>query len=139
MDRKVKLKIHDKIRNSGRMDKEYVIEQVITYADRPDMQRLERQYYGAIADRIISSFKDENGVRDCFAIKDNQNKTKYIDISKPTLLTKSEIETVRNKQMKLKKSKEEIILKVSLASKVLEGQIDLKDYEKTLKSQLKAK
>lgn len=87
MDRKVRLKIHDNIRNSGRLDKEYVIEQVMVYADKPDMQKLERQYYGAVADRIIASFKDENGIRDCFAIKDNQNKTKYIDISKPTLLT----------------------------------------------------
>lgn len=138
MDRKVKLKIHDKIRNSGRMDKEYVISQVVIYADKPDIQKLERQYYGAIADRIISSFKDENGVRDCFAIKDNQNKTKYIDISKPTLLTKSEIEAVRNKQMKLKKNKEEIILKASLASKVLDGQIKMEEYEKTLKRELKS-
>lgn len=138
MDRKVKLRIHDEIRNSGRMDKEYVMEQVMLYADRPDVQKLERQYYGAIADRIIASFKDENGIRDCFAIKDNQNKTKYIDISKPTLLTKSEIEAVRDKQIKLKKNKEEIILKANLAHKVLEGQIALQDYEMTLKSQLKA-
>lgn len=137
MDRKVKLKIHDEIRNSGRMDKEYVISQVMLYADKPDTQKLERQYYGAIADRIIASFKDENGIRDCFAIKDNQNKTKYIDISKPTLLTKGEIETVRDKQMKLKKNKEEIILKASLASKVLDGQIRMEEYEKTLKKELK--
>lgn len=139
MDRKVKLKIHDEIRNSGRMDKDYVISQVKIYADKPDAQKLERQYYGAIADRIISSFKDENGIRDCFAIKDKQNKTKYIDISKPTLLTKSEIELVRNKQIKLKKNKEEIILKTSLASKVLDGQIRMEEYEKTLKRKLKSK
>lgn len=98
MDRKVRLKIHDNIRNSGRLDKEYVIEQVMIYADKPDMQKLERQYYGAVADRIIASFKDENGIRDCFAIKDNQNKTKYIDISKPMLLTREEIDAVKIKQ-----------------------------------------
>lgn len=136
MDRKVRLKIHDNIRNSGRLDKEYVIEQVKIYADKPDMNKLERQYYGAAADRIIASFKDENGIRDCFAIKDNQNKTKYIDISKPTLLTRDEIDAVKAKQTKLKKNKEEIILKASLASKVLEGQIRLEDYEKTLKKSL---
>ena len=136
MDRKVRLKIHDNIRNSGRLDKEYVIEQVMVYAEKPDIQKLERQYYGSVADRIIASFKDENGIRDCFAIKDNQNKTKYIDISKPTLLTRDEIDAVKAKQTKLKKNKEEIILKASLASKVLEGQIRLEDYEKTLKKSL---
>lgn len=105
MDRKVKLRIHEEIRKSGKMDKEYVMKQVKTYAEKPDLEKLERQYYGSIADRIIASFKDENGIRDCFAIKDNENKTKYIDISKPTLLTKSEIEAVRDKQIKLKKIK----------------------------------
>lgn len=136
MDRKVKIKIHEEIRKSGKMDKEYVMKQVKTYAEKPDLEKLERQYYGSIADRIIASFKDENGIRDCFAIKDNENKTKYIDISKPTLLTKSEIEAVRDKQMKLKKNKEEIILKANLAHKVLDGQIELKEYELTLKKQI---
>lgn len=136
MDRKIKLRIHEEIRKSGRMDKEYVMKQVKTYAEKPDIQKLERQYYGSIADRIIASFKDENGIRDCFAIKDNENKTKYIDISKPTLLTKSEIEAVRDKQIKLKKNKEEIILKANLAHKVLDGQIELKEYELTLKKQI---
>lgn len=136
MERKVKLRIHEEIRKSGRMDKEYVMKQVKIYADKPDVEKLERQYYGSIADRIIASFKDENGIRDCFAIKDNENKTKYIDISKPTLLTKSEIEAVRDKQIKLKKNKEEIILKANLAHKVLDGQIELKEYELTLKKQI---
>ena len=77
----------------------------MTYAEKPDRDKLERQYYGAVADRIIASFKDENGIRDCFAIKDSQNKTKYIDISKPTLLTREEIDAVRAKQTKLKKNK----------------------------------
>lgn len=136
MDRKVRLKIHDNIRSSGRMDKEYVIEQVKIYADKPDKDKLERQYYGAIADRIIASFKDENGIRDCFAIKDSQNKTKYIDISKPMLLTQDEIEAVRNKKIKQNKNNEGIILKTKLASKVLDGQIKLADYERTLKKTL---
>lgn len=133
MDRKVKLKIHDEIRSTGRMDKEYIVELVKKYDDIPDISKLTEREYKSRADRIISSFKDENGIRDCFAIKDSQNKTKYVDISKPTLLTKTEIETVIDKQIKLKKNKEEIILKVKLAHKVLEGQMDLKEYQETLK------
>lgn len=137
MDNKVRIKIYDQIKNSGRMEKDYVVNLIKQLDDRPDVNKLIEQYYKSKADRIISSFKDENGIRDCFAIKDNQNKTKYIDISKPTLLLKSEIEAVRDKQIKLKKNKEEIILKTNLARKVLEGQIKLQDYEKTLKNQLK--
>lgn len=137
MDSRVRIRIHDEIKNSGRMDKDYVVGLIKQLDDRPDVNKLIEQYYKSKADRIISSFKDENGIRDCFAVKDNQNKTKYIDISKPTLLSKSEIEAVRDKQIKLKKNKEEIILKANLARKVLEGQIRLQDYEKTLKNELK--
>ncbi|MBO5004334.1 MAG: hypothetical protein J6D03_03605 [Clostridia bacterium] len=137
MDRKVRDRIHEEMRKNGNLSKEYVVQLVKIYDEKPDNERLVEQYYKSKADRVISSFKDENGIRDCFAIKDSQNRTKYIDISKPTLLTKSEIESVRDKQIKLKKNKEEIILKVNLAHQVLEGQIQIQEYENALKSQLK--
>lgn len=137
MDRKVRERIHEEMRKNGNLSKEYVVQLVKIYDEKPNSDKLVEQYYKSKADRIISSFKDENGIRDCFAIKDNQNKTKYIDISKPILLTKSEIESVRDKQIKLKKNKEEIILKVNLAHQVLEGQIQIQEYENALKSQLK--
>ncbi len=138
MDRKVTLKIHDEIRSSGNLDKDYVVELVKALDERPDVQRLVEQHYKSKADRIISSFKDENGIRDCFAIRDSQNKTKYIDISKPNLLTKSEIEELEEKQKKLKKKKEEVLVKVRMACMVKEGHIKLEDYEKTLRKELKA-
>ena len=137
MENKVKMRIHDEIRKSGKMNKDYIVGLVKELDEKPDVTKLIEQHYKSKADRIIASFKDENGIRDCFAVKDNQNKTKYVDISKPMLLTKSEIEAVRDKQIKLKKNKEEIILKANLAHKVLDGQIALQDYEITLKAQLK--
>ena len=139
MDRKVTLKIHDEIRNSGNLNKEYVVELVKQLDERPDINKLVEQHYKSKADRIISSFKDENGIRDCFAIRDSQNKTKYIDISKPNLLTKNEIEEVKTKQEKLKKKKEEVLLKVNMAYRVKNGQIRIEDYEKTLKKALQEK
>lgn len=138
MDRKVTLRIHDEIRNSGNLNKEYVVDLVKELDEKPDVQKLIEQHYKSKADRIISSFKDENGIRDCFAIRDSQNNTKYIDISKPDLLTKSEIEEVEEKQKKLKKKKEEILLKVSMACMVKTGQIKMEDYEKILRKQLQA-
>ena len=136
MDRKVTLKIHDEIRNSGNLDKEYVVELIKKLDDVPDVQRLIEQHYKSKADRIVSSFKDENGLRDCFAIRDSQNRTKYIDISRPDLLTKSEIEEVEAKQKKLKKKKEEVLLKVRMACQVKDGQIKMEEYERTLRKQL---
>lgn len=136
MDRKVTLRIHDEIKNSGNLDKEYVVGLVKKLDDKPDVQKLVEQHYKSKADKIISSFKDKNGIRDCFAIRDSQNKTKYIDISKPNLLSKSDIEEVMIKQAKLKKKKEEVLLKVNMAAQVKNGQIKLEDYEKTLKREL---
>lgn len=138
MDRKVTLKIHDEIRNSGNLDKDYVVELVKALDDRPDIEKLVEQHYKSKADRIISSFKDQNGIRDCFAIRDSQNKTKYIDISKPNLLTKSQIEEVQAKQEKLKRKKEEVLLKVNMAVQVKNGQVKMEDYERVLRKELKA-
>ncbi len=138
MDRKVTLKIHDEIKNSGNLDKDYVVELVKALDDRPDIDKLVEQHYKSKADRIISSFKDQNGIRDCFAIRDSSNNTKYIDISRPDLLTKSQIEEVQTKQEKLKRKKEEVLLKVNMAVQVKNGQVKLEDYEKTLRKELKA-
>ena len=136
MDRKVRQKIHDEMKRTGRQDKEYVVGLIKALDERPDISKLIEQNYKAKADRIIASFKDENGIRDCFAIKNNENKTVYVDISKPELLTISEIEEVERKQSNLKKSKEEVIKKLRVSKKVLVGQIQIEEYDKVLKEEL---
>ncbi len=136
MDRKVRNKIFEEIKSNGKLEKDYIVQLIKIYDDRPDVNKLIEQSYKSKADRIIASFKDENGIRDCFAIKDSHNKTKYIDISKPNLLTKSDIDIVRDKQIKLRKKKEEIIKKVAISQKVITGQIQLEDYNRALKEEL---
>lgn len=136
MDRKIRDKIFNEIKEKGKLEKSYVVELIKTYDERPDVNKLIEQYYKSKADRIMSSFKDEHGIRDCFAIKDNQNKTKYIDLSKPNLLTLSEVATVKNKQRNEKIKKDEIIKKASVSEKVIAGQIKIDDYEMMLKIEL---
>ena len=136
MDRKIRDKIFNEIKEKGKLEKSYVVELIKTYDERPDVNKLIEQYYKSKADRIMSSFKDEHGIRDCFAIKDNQNKTKYIDLSKPNLLTLSEVATVKNKQRNEKIKKDEIIKKASVSERVIAGQIKIDDYEMMLKIEL---
>ncbi len=136
MDRKVRNKIFEEIKLSGKLGKDYVVDLIKIYDERPDVNKLIEQSYKAKADRIIASFKDENGIRDCFAIKDSQNKTKYVDISKPNLLAKSDIDMVRDKTIKQRKKKEEIIKKVAVSQKVIMGQIQIEDYDRALKEEL---
>lgn len=139
MDRKVRERIHEEMRKTGNLSKEYVVELMKIYDEKPNIDKLVEQYYKSKADRIISSFKDENGIRDCFAVKDSQNRTKYIDISNPELLSKTDIETVRDKQIKLKNNKEEIIEKINLAHKVIDCQLKIEEYEKIINKYSKAK
>ena len=136
MDRKVREKIHSEMKRTGRQDKEYVVELIKSLDERPDVSKLIEQNYKAKADRIISSFKDENGIRDCFAIRNTENKTIYVDISKPEFLTMSEIEEIERKQTNQRKSKEEVIRKVRISKRVIKGQIQIKDYGKALKKEL---
>lgn len=136
MDRRVRQKIYDEMKRTGRQDKEYVVELIKALDERPDVSKLIEQNYKSKADRIMASFKDENGIRDCFAIKNNENKTIYVDISKPELLTISEIEEIERKQNNQKKSKEEVIKKVRVSKKVLVGQIRIEEYDKELKEEL---
>lgn len=137
MDRKVRDRIFEEIKSNGKLDKDYVVGLVKTYDERPDVNKLIEQYYKSKADRIVSSFKNENGVRDCFAIKDSQNKTNYIDLSKPEKLTLKEIEIIRARQENAKHKKEEIIKKADVSRDVIIGQVKIEDYEKTLKRKLK--
>lgn len=137
MNRKVRNKILEEMKQYGSLDKEYVVQLIKTYDEKPDVSRLIEQHYKAKADRLISSFKDENKIRDCFAIKTAKNKTKYIDLSKAHLLSVKEIELVRIKQENAKRNKEEIIKKANISKKVLTGQIRIEDYQKALKQELR--
>lgn len=136
MDRKVRDRIFKEIKDNGKLDKDYVVVLIKTYDDRPDVNKLIEQHYKSKADRIIASFKDENGIRDCFAIKDSQNKTKYIDLSKPNKLNLQEIEIVKSKQENAKHKKEEIIKKANISKSVIVGQIQIEDYNKVLRAEL---
>lgn len=136
MDRKVRDRIFDEIKSNGRLEKDYVVELIKIYDDKPDPERLIEQHYKSKADRVMSSFKDENGIRDCFAIKTPNNKTKYIDLSKPNLLTLTEVEIVRNKQKNAKIKKDEIIKKTNVSERVIVGQIKMEEYDNALKKEL---
>ncbi len=136
MERKVRDRIKEEMERTGRRDKDYVVDLIKALDEVPDINKLIEQSYKAKADRIIASFKDENGLRDCFAIKDNEANTIYVNIAKPELLKSREIEQVRLKQLKMKKKKEETLKKAEISKKVLTGQIKMEDYQKELKKEL---
>lgn len=131
MHGKVKEKIFCEISKKGDLQKEYVIDLLKEYDDRPEITKLIEQYYSNKANRIMSSFKDEYGVRECFAIKQNNDLTKYISVSNSnSLVDIAKVEQQLNKKQRgLGKS----LKKAKARKQVLEGQITIDEYTKQIK------
>lgn len=72
MDIKIKETIYEEIHNKGEIEQAHVVELLKIYDDKPNVNKLVESYYKSKANRIISSFKDDNHVRDCFAVKERK-------------------------------------------------------------------
>jgi len=82
MNKKVRQAILDIMVETPNISKEEVIELIRKYDDAPDVQNLIDKEYKTKAGRIMSTFKDEKGVRDVFAIKNNADLSEYVDITR---------------------------------------------------------
>ncbi len=127
LDKRVKATIFRMISDSGKLEQDYVVELLEQLDEKPSYDKLRKSYFKAKANRIIASFKDENNIRDCFAVRENQ-KTTYINIS-----TTEEIPLVKNVEKKLNNQvigTNKSLKKTIRRRAVLEGQIAIKEVEK---------
>lgn len=126
MDRKVKETIYNEIHNKGEIKQDHIIGLLKAYDEAPNTNKLVEQYYKAKANRIISSFKDDNHVRDCFAVKEGK-KTIYVNIS-----TTNKVYYVKDITGTLKKQidgRKKSMQKARKRVEILEGQIKLDDIQ----------
>lgn len=126
MDRKVKETIYNEIHNKGEISQEHIIGLLKVYDDKPDINKLVDSHYKSKANRIISSFKDDNHVRDCFAVKEGKQ-TIYVNIA-----TTNKIYYVKDITGSLKKQidgRRKSMQKARNRIEVLEGQVafDMED------------
>lgn len=124
MDRKVKETIYKEIHDNGEIEQEHVVGLLKQYDDIPDTNKLVEQYYKAKANRVISSFKDDNHIRECFAVKEDK-KTIYVNIA-----TTNKIYYVKDITGSLKKQidgRKKSMQKANKRVKILEGQINVED------------
>lgn len=124
MDRRVKEAIFNEIRNSGKLEQEYVVKLMDLYCEKIDESKVLNQYKKARANRLIASFKDENGIRDCFTVKDGPIVT-YVNISttKELPLIKDVIGTLDKHLKGTNKSLQKAIKR----RQVLEGQLSIEE------------
>lgn len=87
MDIKIKETIYKEIHNKGEIEQAHIVELLKIYDDKPNVNKLVESYYKSKANRIISSFKDDNHVRDCFAVKERKENhiCKYINYKQSIL------------------------------------------------------
>ena len=124
MDRKVKQTIYDEIHNKGEISQEHIVGLLKIYDDKPDVNKLIESHYKSKANRIISTFKDDNHVRDCFAVREGKD-TLYVNIS-----TTDKVYYVRDITGSLKKQidgRKKSMQKARKRVKILEGQIGIKE------------
>lgn len=122
MDRKVKEAIYDEIHNKGEISQEHIIDLLKVYDDKPDVNKLVESHYKSKANRIISSFKDDNHVRDCFAVKEGK-KTIYVNIE-----TTNKVYYVKDITGSLKKQidgRKKSMQKAKKRAEILEGQMNI--------------
>lgn len=129
MDRKVKETIYNEIHNNGEISQEHIVGLLKVYDDKPDINRLVESHYKSKANRIISSFKDDNHVRDCFAVKEG-NKTIYVNIA-----TTNKVYYVKDITGSLKKQidgRRKSMQKARNRIEVLEGQVEFETTNNTI-------
>ena len=126
MDRRIKERIFREISNSGKLEQDYVVELMDTYCEKVDETKVVNQYKKARANRLIASFKDEKGIRECFSVKEGPVTT-YVNIStsKELPLINDVIGTLDKHLKGTNKSLNKAIKR----KQVLEGQMSIRELE----------
>ena len=82
MNRKIREAILDIMAETPNISKEEVIELIKSYEGSIDIKKLVEKEYKAKASRLMTTFRDERGVRDIFSIKDDEDLSTYINIAR---------------------------------------------------------
>lgn len=120
MDKKLKHSIMDILQNEGNLEQDFVIDLIKKYAPLLDIESLKEKEYKKMANQIISSLKDETGVRDVFVIKDDYETTEYINVSRSKEV--DDLKKVKNRLRKNVEGNQKSLDKVERRLYLLENQ-----------------
>lgn len=125
MDLKIKEKIITIMQDESNIEQEFVIELLKEYAPSLDVENLKEREYKQMANRVISSFKDETGIRDMFVIKNDEDMTEYLNVSKSKEI--DDLKKVRYRLDRNIKGNQKSLDKVNRRLFLLENQISIAD------------
>ncbi len=81
MNRQIREAIINAIKEEQAVTVDEVVEIVKTYEEMPDVKNLVEQHYKKVARRLLSTIKDDYGVRDFFAAETAAGERLYVNIA----------------------------------------------------------
>lgn len=122
IDNKIKEKINSVMENKPNINMDELIKIVELYAPKPDAQKLINQEYRRIAQRLMASYRDESGIRDCFSVK-SEGSRKYVNVSRTT--NKADLQKVRSQLSKRYRGLNKSLRKIDAREQLINGQLEI--------------
>jgi len=127
LDKRIKERINSIMEDKPHITIDELMALVKEYAPMPDTEKLINQEYRRMAQRLMASYKDDKGVRDCFSVKADTG-NEYVNVSRTT--DKADLQRVRYQLFKRYRGLNKSLRKVDTREQILNGQISMEDIRK---------
>jgi len=127
LDKRIKERISSIMEERPHITMDELMALVKEYAPMPDTEKLINQEYRRMAQRLMASYKDDKGVRDCFSVKADAG-NEYVNVSRTT--DKADLQRVRYQLSKRYRGLNKSLRKVDTREQILNGQISMEDIKK---------
>ena len=127
LDKRIKERINSIMDDRPHITMDELMMLVKEYAPIPATEKLINQEYRRMAQRLMASYKDEKGVRDCFSVKADTG-NEYVNVSRTT--DKADLQRVRYQLSKRYRGLNKSLRKVDTREQILNGQISMEDIRK---------
>lgn len=124
LDKRIKEKINEIMENRPNITVDELMEIVKQYAPKPDTDKLIQQEYRRMTQRLMASYRDEKGVRECFSVKSDTGNL-YVNISNTK--DKEDLKKVRQQLSKKYRGLNNSLRKIDIREQILDGQITMEE------------
>ncbi len=134
MDKKIKEAIWNIMNEESNLEQDFVIELLKQYAPKLETQSLIEKEYKKMANQLISSFKDDKGIRDVFVINNDFDLTAYVNVSRTKVV--DDLKKVKNRLRKNVEGNQKSLLKVESRLYLLENQMTISEVAVTTNAKI---
>ncbi|HCX62539.1 MAG TPA: hypothetical protein DHU59_08890 [Clostridiales bacterium] len=125
MDKRIKEAIFSIMEVESNLEQDFVVDLVKKYVPELDVESLKEREYKTMANRLISSLKDEKGIRDVFVINNDYDMPEYLNVARSKEI--DDLKKVRNRLKGNVEGNQKSLSKVEDRLYLLENQISISD------------